>query len=97
VLLDCNSKRIGDAFRSGRGVKIHSALHLLDARLQRSGLEAAKPVTVGRNVWLGGLCVICPGVSIGANTVGPGSSVVRDLPAKVLAVGNPCRVIRQLS
>ena len=85
--------------RSGRpGVHIYTALHPLDARTRRSGLESAKPVTIGHTVWLGGSCVICPGVSIGDNTVvGTGSIVVRDLPDSVLAVGNPCRVIRQLS
>jgi maltose O-acetyltransferase len=98
VFLDCNSIRIGDDAQIGPGVHIYTALHPLDARSRRSGLEAAKPVTVGHNVWLGGSCVICPGVSIGDNTVvGAGSIVVRDLPANVLAVGNPCRVIRQLS
>ena len=93
VFLDCNSIRIG-----GAGVHIYTALHPVVARSRRSGLEGAKPVTVGHNVWLGGSCVICPGVAISDNSVvGAGSIVVRDLPANVLAVGNPCRVIRHLS
>jgi len=98
VFLDCNFIRIGDDAQIGPGVHIYTALHPLDARTRRTGLESAKPVIIGHNVWLGGSCVICPGVSIGDNTVvGAGSIVVRDLPANVLAVGNPCRVIRQLS
>ena len=98
VFLDCNSIRIGDDAQIGPGVHIYTALHPLDAHTRRSGLEAAKPVVIGHNVWLGGSCVICPSVSIGDNTVvGAGSVVVRSLPANVLAVGNPCRVIRDLS
>lgn len=98
VLLDCNSIRIGDDAQMGPGVHIYTAMHPLDAHTRRNGLEAAKPVIIGDNVWLGGSCVICPGVSIGDNTVvGAGSVVVRNLPANVLAVGNPCRVIRDLS
>jgi maltose O-acetyltransferase len=98
VFLDCNCIRIGDDAQIGPGVHIYTALHPLDAHTRRSGLESAKPVTVGNNVWLGGSCVICPGVSIGDNTVvGAGSIVVHDLPANVLAVGNPCKVIRTLS
>lgn len=97
VFLDCNYIRIGDDAQIGPGVHIYTALHPVDARTRRAGFESAKPVTVGHNVWLGGSCVICPGVSIGDNTiVGAGSIVVRDLPDNVLAVGNPCRVIRQL-
>ncbi|PWT77987.1 MAG: maltose acetyltransferase [Acidobacteria bacterium] len=97
TFLDCNSIRIGDDAQIGPGVQIYTALHPLDAHTRRSGLETAKPVTVGHNVWLGGSCVICPGVSIGDNTVvGAGAVVVRDLPANALAVGNPCKVIRQL-
>lgn len=98
VFLDCNFIRIGDDAQIGPGVHIYTALHPLDPATRRSGLEAAKPVAIGDNVWLGGSCVICPGVSIGDNTVvGAGSIVVRDLPPNVLAVGNPCRVVRRLS
>jgi maltose O-acetyltransferase len=59
--------------------------------------ETAAPITIGDNVWLGGGVIVCPGVTIGADTVvGAGSVVTRDLPARVFAAGNPCRVIRQL-
>jgi maltose O-acetyltransferase len=60
-------------------------------------MEYALPVSIGDGVWLGGRAVVCPGVTIGENTVvGAGSVVTRDLPANVVAVGNPCRIIRQL-
>ena len=62
---------------------------------RKSGRELAKPVKVASGVWIGGRAVVCPGVSIGENTVvGAGSVVVRDLPANVFAAGNPCKVIR---
>jgi maltose O-acetyltransferase len=60
-------------------------------------LEAGKPITIGNNVWLGGGAIVCPGVTIGENTVvGAGAVVTRDLPANVLAVGNPARVAREI-
>ena len=89
VFLDCNSIRIGDDVQIGPGVQIHTALHPLDARSRRSGLEADR--WSPRLAWL--IVLIRPGVSI---DVGAYSFVVRDLPANVLAVGNPCKVLRQL-
>jgi len=98
VFLDCNLITIGDDAQIGPGVHIYTALHPLDSDIRRSGVEAAKPVSIGNNVWLGGSCVICPGVTIGHNTViGAGSVVVRNIPANKLAVGNPCRVVRDLT
>jgi maltose O-acetyltransferase len=98
VFLDCNVITIGDDAQIGPGVHIYTALHPLEPETRRSGLEMAKPVTIGNNVWLGGKCVICPGVRIGDNSViGAGSVVVKDIPANCVAVGNPCRVIRNLS
>jgi len=95
VFLDCNFIEIGDDAQIGPGVHIYTAFHQLDSSTRRSGLEGAKPVTIGNSVWLGGCCVVGPGVSIGDNTViGAGSVVVRDIPANKLAVGNPCRVVR---
>jgi maltose O-acetyltransferase len=96
VFLDCNLITIGDDAQIGPGVHIYTALHPVDAETRRSGMEAAKPVTIGHNVWLGGRSVICPGVTIGDNSViGAGSVVVRDIPANRVAVGNPCRIIRK--
>lgn len=98
VFLDCNLVTIGDDAQIGPGVHIYTALHPIEPETRRSGLELAKPVTIGNNVWLGGKSVICPGVKIGDNSViGAGSVVVKDIPANCVAVGNPCRVIRSLS
>lgn len=98
VFLDCNLITIGDDAQIGPGVHIYTAFHPLQADMRRSGLEGAKPVTVGHNVWLGGHCVICPGVAIGDNSVvGAGSVVVRDVPANQVAAGNPCRVIKKIA
>ena len=98
VFLDCNFITIGDDAQIAPGVQIYAALHPVDPGIRRSGLEAAKPVNIGHNVWLGGGCVICPGVTIGDNTViGAGSVVVRDIPRNRVAVGNPCRVIKEIS
>lgn len=97
VLLDCNRIAIGEAVQIAPGVHIYTATHPLDAALRRSGAEQALPVVIGDGVWIGGGAIVCPGVTIGENTVvGAGSVVVGDLPPNVLAVGNPCRVVRAL-
>jgi maltose O-acetyltransferase len=97
VFLDCNLITIGDDAQIGPGVHIYTAYHPIDTEVRRSGLEAAKAVIIGRNVWLGGASVICPGVTIGENSViGAGSVVVRDVPPNRVAVGNPCRVVREI-
>ena len=91
VFLDCNLITIGDDAQIGPGVHINTALHPLAPETRRSGLESAKAITIGHNVWLGGSCVI------GDNSViGAGSVVVQDVPPSSLAVGNPCRVIKHL-
>lgn len=97
VLLDCNRISIGADVQMGPGVHLYTATHPLDLATRVSGLESALPITIHDGVWLGGRAVVCPGVTIGAGTVvGAGSVVTRDLPAGVLAVGNPCRVVRGL-
>ena len=97
VFLDCNRIAIGDEVQIAPGVHIYTATHPIDATTRRSGAEYALPVSIGDGVWLGGGAIVCPGVSIAENTiVGAGSVVTRDLPANVVAAGNPCRVIRQL-
>jgi len=96
VLLDCNRIIIGNEVQFGPGVHVYTATHPLDAKQRRSGAERALPVVIGDGVWLGGGAIICPGVTIGENTVvGAGCVVVRDVPANVLAVGNPCRIVRE--
>lgn len=97
VFLDCNTITIGDEVQIAPGVHIYTATHPLDAKTRRAGLEYALPVFISDGVWLGGRVIVCPGVKIGENTVvGAGSVVTQDLPANVLAVGSPCRIVRQL-
>jgi len=97
VILDCAPVHIGDHTLLGPGVQLYAASHPLAAAERIKGPELAAPITVGRNVWLGGGVIVCPGVTIGDNTtIGAGSVVTRDVPANVLAAGNPCRVIREL-
>lgn len=98
IALDVVPIVIGDDVQIGPNVQLLTPIHPLDADLRRSKWEAAKPITIGDNVWLGGGVIVCPGVSIGADTVvGAGAVVTKDLPAGVLAVGNPARVIRELA
>lgn len=97
VVLDCAAVRIGDDVMLGPSVQIYAAHHPLEAAIRVSGPELASPITIGNRVWIGGGALLCPGVTIGDNTtIGAGSVVTRDIPANVLAVGNPCRVIREL-
>jgi maltose O-acetyltransferase len=96
-LLDCNTITIGEDVQVGPGVHIYTATHPLEAATRRAGLESAIPVVIGDGVWVGGRSVVCPGVTIGENTVvAAGSVVTKDLPANVLAAGVPCRVLRSL-
>ena len=70
---------------------------MADHEARRQRWESAAPVVIGNNVWLGGGVIVCPGVTIGENTViGAGSVVTKDVPPHVFAAGNPCRVIREL-
>jgi maltose O-acetyltransferase len=97
VVLDVAEVRIGDFSLFGPSVQIYTATHPLNAGLRRRQ-EYARPIVIGSDVWVGGAAVICPGVTIGDRSViGAGSVVTRDIPPGVLAVGNPCRVIRELT
>lgn len=97
VVLDCNRVEIGDDTYFGPGVHVYAATHPLDADERVKGPEMSKPVRIGARCWIGGGAIVCPGVSIGeGTTVGAGSVVTRDLPARVFAAGNPCRVVRAL-
>ena len=97
VVLDVAPVTIGRNVLFGPGVHVYAATHPLDARERRSGLELGTPIVIGDDVWVGGGAIVCPGVHIGARTVvGAGSVVTVDLPAGVLAAGNPCRVVRAL-
>ena len=97
VILDCNRVEVGAYCQFGPNVQLYTAYHPVDPAQRRSGLEMAAPIRIGENVWVGGGAIIGPGIEIGADTViGAGSVVTRSLPARVVAVGNPCRVIREL-
>lgn len=97
ILLDVATVTIGDDVQIGPHVQLLTATHPLEAGPRRDKWEAAEPIVIGDNVWLGGGVIVCPGVTIGADTVvGAGSVVTRDLPSGVLAVGTPARVVREL-
>jgi maltose O-acetyltransferase len=97
VMLDVAPITIGEDVQIGPNVQLLTPTHPLDAELRRAKWEAAEPIVIGDNVWLGGGVIVLPGVTIGANTVvGAGAVVSKDLPPNVVAVGNPARVIRQL-
>lgn len=97
VILDGAKVRIGDNAFIAPNVGIYTAGHPLDAAQRNQGLEYARPITIGHNVWIGAGVSILPGVTIGDNTViGAGSVVTKDIPSHVLAVGNPCKVIKAI-
>jgi maltose O-acetyltransferase len=96
VVLDVCRVRIGAFTQIGSAVQLLTPLHPLDAALRRRE-EYGKPITIGADVWIGAGALVLPGVTIGDRSViGAGSVVTRDIPAGVLAVGNPCRVVRTL-
>jgi len=95
ICLDVARITIGDDVQIGPNVQLLTPTHPVAAGPRRDKWEAALPITIGDNVWLGGGAIVLPGVTIGENTVvGAGAVVTRDLPANVVAVGNPARVIR---
>ena len=86
---------IGDNVMLAPNVIIATAGHPIDAGLRRKGLQYNKSVRIGKNCWLGAGVIVMPGVTIGDNSViGAGSIVTKDIPANVVAVGNPCHVLR---
>ena len=96
IVLDVCRITIGDFSQFGSGVQILTPLHPLNAALRREQ-EYGAPVTIGSDVWVGSGAIILPGVTIGSRTViGAGSVVTRSLPDDVIAVGNPCRVLRAI-
>jgi maltose O-acetyltransferase len=97
VILDEVPVTIGADVQIATNVQLLTATHPLEAGPRRAGWESAEPISIGDGAWLGGGVIVCPGVTIGEDTVvGAGSVVVRDLPPRVLAVGNPCRPVRDL-
>lgn len=97
TLVDDGHIYVGDQVLFGPNVTVATANHPLNAKLRRQEMQYNRDVHIGENVWIGSNTVILPGVHIGKNTViGAGSIVTRDLPEHVLAVGNPCRVLREI-
>ncbi|MBA4107924.1 MAG: hypothetical protein C0485_19505 [Pirellula sp.] len=97
IALDVGRIDIGDDVQIGPNVQLLTATHPVESEPRLLKWEGSKPITIGNNVWLGGGVIVCPGVTIGENTVvGAGAVVTQDLPANVVAVGNPAKVIRKL-
>ena len=98
TVLDVGKVSIGDNVQIAPNVSIYTAGHPLHPDSRNSGYEYGIPVTIGNNVWLGGNVVILPGVTIGDNAViGAGSVVTKDIPENMLAAGNPCKIIREIT
>jgi maltose O-acetyltransferase len=97
VMLDVAPIRIGAACQLAPHVQLLTAAHPIDPGPRRAGWEYGRPITLADNVWLGGGVIVCPGVTIGEDTVvGAGAVVTRDLPAGVVAIGAPARVHRRI-
>ncbi len=97
IILDGNKVSFGDNVFIAPNCGFYTAGHPLDYRQRNQGLEYAKPIRVGNNVWIGGNVVVLPGVTIGDNCViGAGSIVTKDIPENTVAVGNPCKVIKNI-
>lgn len=98
IILDVCDVEIGDNVLFGPRVSIYTAAHPIDSEVRISSLEYGKKVKIGNNCWIGGSVVINPGVTIGDNVViGSGSVVTKDIPSNVIAVGNPCKVLRPIT
>lgn len=104
VFLDCNTIMIGDNVLIGPNAQFYTPVHPLNAKERLTGnpdypfLTSAQPIVIGSNCWIGGNVVILPGVTIGDNTtIAAGSIVTHDIPSRVLAMGQPCRVIKTLN
>lgn len=98
VILDCAEVTFGDTVFVGPNCGFYTAIHPIDAHQRNTGIELAKPIKVGSDVWFGGGVTVLPGVTIGNNVViGAGSVVVKDIPSGIVAVGNPCKPIRKIT
>lgn len=97
VLLDAGKIKFGANVFIGPNCGFYTSGHPLDCKTRNQGIEYAKTITVGDNVWIGGNVCVMPGVTIGSNVViGAGSVVVKDIPSNSVAVGSPCRVMKEI-
>lgn len=98
IILDANKVKFGDNVLIGPNCSFYTSGHPTDVNLRKQFLEYAKPIEVGNNVWIGGNVIVLPGVKIGDNVViGAGSVVTKDIPSNSIAVGDPCRVVKENS
>ena len=98
IILDVGRVKIGDNVQVAPNVSIYTAGHPVHPETRNTGYEYGIDITIGDNVWIGGSVSILPGVTIGENAViGAGSVVTKEIPANVIAAGNPCRVIREIT
>lgn len=97
TILDCAKVEIGDNTLFAPNVQLYTATHPIDYKERKTEREYAKPITIGKNCWLGGGVIVLPGVEIGDNcTIGAGSVVTKSIPPNSLAFGNPCKVKKEL-
>lgn len=98
TILDAAKVIFGDNVFIGPNCGFYTSGHPIDFKTRNQGIEYAKPITVGNNVWIGGDVTVLPGVSIGDNSIiGAGSIVTEDIPSNVVAVGNPCKIIKNIN
>lgn len=98
IILDACKVKIGNHVFIGPRTCIYSATHPIDVSVRISGYDISKPVTICDNVWLGGNVVVNPGVTVGEGSIiGSGSVITKDIPPNVIAAGNPCQVIREIT
>lgn len=98
TILDCAQVTIGDNVLVGPNCVIAAVGHAIDQQQRDRGLSFAYPITIGNSVWLGASVTVLPGVTIGDNTIiGAGSVVSKDIPSGVIALGNPCKVVRKIT
>lgn len=97
TILDAAKVKFGNNVFIGPNCGFYTSGHPIDFKTRNRGIEYAKTITVGDNVWIGGNVTVLPGVNIGSNVViGAGSVVNKDIPSNVVAVGNPCKIVRNL-
>ncbi|MCI1273253.1 MAG: sugar O-acetyltransferase [Clostridiaceae bacterium] len=97
TFLSCAPIVVGENTFIGPNVQLYTAVHPTNPELRITGVETSKPITIGKNCWLGGGVIVLPGVEIGEGcTIGAGSVVTKSIPPRSVAVGNPCKVIKKV-